>query len=65
MMVIAPRPDSPFLDYHAPMHTYFAAALGGKPSLSYADECEKRQGWSGEWNIDDIQDVIQKLRELK
>lgn len=26
---------------------------------------ERRQGWSGEWNRGDMQDVIQKLRNLK
>ncbi|KAF8987517.1 hypothetical protein BDQ17DRAFT_1414896 [Cyathus striatus] len=26
---------------------------------------ERRQGWSGEWNQEDIQEVITKLRELK
>ncbi|TFK62927.1 hypothetical protein BDN72DRAFT_882391 [Pluteus cervinus] len=26
---------------------------------------ERKQGWSGEWNCEDMQDVIQKLRALK
>lgn len=58
------RSESPFL----PIQSYFAAAVGANrmpaPSL-VASRREKRQRWSGEWNVNDMQDVIQKLRELK
>ena len=26
---------------------------------------ERKEGWSGEWNLSDMQDVIQRLRDLK
>ncbi|KAJ3934029.1 MAG: hypothetical protein NXY57DRAFT_739432 [Lentinula lateritia] len=69
MMMVAPRPDSPFIDCHVsgPMQSYFATALGTNQSKasSNAGTNERPQGWTGEWNIDDMQDVIQKLRELR
>ncbi|KAJ3850504.1 hypothetical protein EV368DRAFT_84474 [Lentinula lateritia] len=69
IMMVAPRPDSPFIDCHVsgPMQSYFATALGTNQSgaSSTAGTNERPQGWTGEWNIDDMQDVIQKLRELR
>ncbi|KAJ3732396.1 hypothetical protein DFJ43DRAFT_1154408 [Lentinula guzmanii] len=67
MMMVAPRPDSPFIDVSGPMKSYFTTALGTNQTMSSsaAGRSERAQGWSGQWNVDDIQDVIQKLRELK
>ncbi|KAJ3740641.1 hypothetical protein DFH05DRAFT_1529246 [Lentinula detonsa] len=67
MMMVAPRPDSPFIDVSGPMKSYFTTALGTNQTMSSsaAGISERAQGWSGQWNVDDIQDVIQKLRELK
>ncbi|KAE9398920.1 hypothetical protein BT96DRAFT_715817 [Gymnopus androsaceus JB14] len=68
LMTMAARPDSPFVDT-APMQSYFATALSANTKTtapqSAAARRERRQGWSGEWNLHDMQDVIQKLRELK
>lgn len=67
MMTAAVRPDSPFVDT-VPIQSYFAGAVGPKEattSSSTAARRERRQGWSGEWNVNDMRDVIQKLRELK
>lgn len=64
MVAATARPESPFL----PVQSYFAAAVGANrmpaPSL-VASRRKMRQRWSGEWNVHDMQDVIQRLRELK
>ncbi|KAJ4477523.1 hypothetical protein J3R30DRAFT_3703961 [Lentinula aciculospora] len=68
MMMVAPRPDSPFIDVSRPMQSYLATSLGTNQSRTSSSNVERSmrpQGWSGEWNINDMQDVIQKLRELK
>jgi hypothetical protein len=31
----------------------------------YSHRSERRQGWSGEWNVASMQDVISKLRDLR
>ncbi|KAJ7767297.1 hypothetical protein B0H16DRAFT_1686879 [Mycena metata] len=64
-----PRPEIPFLDtlvtvdsqvlitQNAPRHTH-----AHKPCVIRA---ETKEGWIGEWNQEDMQDVIHKLRSLK
>lgn len=67
MMTAVVRPDSPFVDT-VPIQSYLAAAVEPwetTTSSSIAARHERRQGWSGEWNVNDMQNVIQKLRELK
>ncbi|KAF8185641.1 hypothetical protein K438DRAFT_1050797 [Mycena galopus ATCC 62051] len=57
------RPDTPFLDTlvavnaTSPRHRH-----AREPSVIRA---ETKEGWRGEWNQDDMQDVIHKLRSLK
>jgi hypothetical protein len=34
-------------------------------AIAHTHRSERRQGWSGEWNAANVQDVIAKLRELK
>ncbi|KAJ6573236.1 hypothetical protein B0H10DRAFT_2105594 [Mycena sp. CBHHK59/15] len=58
------RPETPFADLdplesddYAPVSTQYLS-----PGISRK---ERGQGWSGEWNQRDMQDVIQKLRNLK
>lgn len=57
------RPETPFADLDPlenddpePTVTYLSPGVSRK---------ERGQGWSGEWNQRDMQDVIQKLRSLK
>ncbi|KAF5376206.1 hypothetical protein D9615_008486 [Tricholomella constricta] len=68
-----PRPDTPFQDYILPREvgagylapppgTWGPGSGGGKDLVQRK---EKRQGWSGEWNREDMRDVIAKLRNLK
>ncbi|KAJ7736204.1 hypothetical protein DFH07DRAFT_843039 [Mycena maculata] len=53
------RPGTPFIDLDDGEDTASAAYL------SPVSRKERGQGWSGEWNQRDMQDVIQKLRSLK
>ncbi|KAK6980775.1 hypothetical protein R3P38DRAFT_468804 [Favolaschia claudopus] len=67
------RPDTPFLDTLVAMNA--AKPQGGGvvaahgPGFGYAarevTRKEAKEGWMGEWNQNDMQDVIQKLRSLK
>ncbi|KAL0948467.1 hypothetical protein HGRIS_011040 [Hohenbuehelia grisea] len=75
------RPGTPFVDSLVPYHgeeitlgsTVTSVSSGIVPlQLSAVDaeragvsRSERRQGWSGEWNRDDMQDIIRKLRSLK
>ncbi|GLB43814.1 hypothetical protein LshimejAT787_1403260 [Lyophyllum shimeji] len=63
------RPDTPFQDgvplegdsaHLAPPTTWVAVKEQGMIQRK-----ERRQGWSGEWNQGDMQEVIKKLRNLK
>jgi hypothetical protein len=40
-----------------------SATSSPEPRVSHRSE--RRQGWSGEWNVADMQDVISKLRDLR
>ncbi|TFY51667.1 hypothetical protein EVG20_g10891, partial [Dentipellis fragilis] len=40
-------------------------AQAQNPALLVAHRSERRQGWSGEWNAESVQDVIMRLRDLK
>ncbi|KAJ7346129.1 hypothetical protein DFH08DRAFT_870577 [Mycena albidolilacea] len=60
------RPDTPFLDTLVAVNSQVVVS----PRHTHAREpsvvrTEAREGWMGEWNQDDMQDVIQKLRSLK
>ncbi|KAG7451780.1 uncharacterized protein BT62DRAFT_265403 [Guyanagaster necrorhizus] len=54
-LFIAPRPDTPFLHYLESSRGYVGVS-GWK---------ERKQGWSGEWNRDNLQEVIGVLRNLR
>lgn|SRR6266850_864480 len=41
-----------------------SAAPSPEPRV-YSHRSERRQGWSGEWNVASMQDVISKLRDLR
>ncbi|KAG6818814.1 hypothetical protein H0H93_001400 [Arthromyces matolae] len=58
------RPDTPFQS-GLPLedaHRHLKPEWNGEELLHRK---ERRQGWSGEWNQGDMQDVIKKLRNLK
>ncbi|KAF8870729.1 hypothetical protein BD779DRAFT_510767 [Infundibulicybe gibba] len=60
------RPDTPFADSIAsddPELSPTAPSRLGRHATVVRRE--KRQGWSGEWNRGDMQDVIQQLRSLR
>ncbi|KAF7355976.1 hypothetical protein MVEN_00927000 [Mycena venus] len=70
---IYPRPETPFADYTRPATPFdrlepeedeptITSTMYLSPGVSRK---ERGQGWSGEWNQRDMQDVIQKLRSLK
>ncbi|KAA1477385.1 hypothetical protein DENSPDRAFT_844575 [Dentipellis sp. KUC8613] len=40
-------------------------AQAQNPALLVAHRSERRQGWSGEWNAESVQDVVTRLRDLK
>ncbi|KAF9523092.1 hypothetical protein CPB83DRAFT_863437 [Crepidotus variabilis] len=56
--ISGPRPFVP----PVPSNRRLSQGLIGKGSIKRK---ETRQGWSGEWNQQDIQDVIHKLRHIK
>lgn len=68
-----PRPSSPFVDNLVPIPgSKSGNGLLAPPGMELVGgpegtvvRRERKQGWSGEWNRDDMQDVIQKLRALK
>ncbi|KAJ7486432.1 hypothetical protein B0H11DRAFT_2016207, partial [Mycena galericulata] len=60
------RPDTPFMDTLVAVNSQVLAARGPthhsrEPSVIRA---EPKQGWMGEWNQEDMSDVIAKLRSL-
>ncbi|KAF5325571.1 hypothetical protein D9758_018229 [Tetrapyrgos nigripes] len=56
------RSETPFVDSLIPKGAYFTAKTWTKGAT---ERRERREGWSGEWNRQDMQDVISKLRNLK
>ncbi|KAK0450575.1 uncharacterized protein EV420DRAFT_740920 [Desarmillaria tabescens] len=54
-LFIAPRPDTPFLHY----------LEGSRGYVEVSGWRERKQGWSGEWNRDNLQEVIGVLRNLR
>ncbi|KAJ7289374.1 hypothetical protein C8J57DRAFT_1277519 [Mycena rebaudengoi] len=56
------RPQTPFTDL-APLDA--EPEQSAKHLTAGVSRKERGQGWSGEWNQHDMQDVIQKLRSLK
>ncbi|KAJ7120276.1 hypothetical protein C8R44DRAFT_737103 [Mycena epipterygia] len=62
------RPDTPFIDAIIPESQVLVGGgershgQGMKPSVVRS---EPKEGWMGEWNQNDMQDVINKLRSLK
>ncbi|KAJ6525944.1 hypothetical protein B0H19DRAFT_1275824 [Mycena capillaripes] len=64
------RPDTPFLDALVAVNSQVVVARGAPRAPRHAREpsvirTEPKQGWMGEWNQEDMQDVIHKLRSLK
>ncbi|KAK7437684.1 hypothetical protein VKT23_018400 [Stygiomarasmius scandens] len=58
------RPETPFIDTLVPDRTYLTATWS-KDQSKPTERRERKEGWSGEWNREDMQDVIQRLRNLK
>ncbi|KAK0470450.1 uncharacterized protein EV420DRAFT_116124 [Desarmillaria tabescens] len=57
-----PRPDTPFLS------SCIAKSDGdddGDDEVHLGIKKERRQGWSGQWNCDDMREVIERLRDLR
>ncbi|KAJ7202251.1 hypothetical protein B0H12DRAFT_1162774 [Mycena haematopus] len=59
------RPDTPFLDTLVAVNSQVVVSPRHVHRSPSAIRNEAKQGWMGEWNQDDMQDVIQKLRSLK
>jgi hypothetical protein len=72
------RPETPFSEYTRPNTPFInldprepeddEPAMTSGPTMYLAPGVtrkERGQGWSGEWNQHDMQDVIHKLRSLK
>ncbi|KAF4584686.1 hypothetical protein EYR38_001916 [Pleurotus pulmonarius] len=59
------RPSTPFIDALVPMDEEAETHAPPVKLIRPSSRRERRQGWSGEWNRDDMQDVIKKLRNLK
>ncbi|KAF9048194.1 hypothetical protein BDZ89DRAFT_1057768 [Hymenopellis radicata] len=57
------RPETPFL--HSTKTADSDACIEVYDGMGKAARKERRQGWSGEWNRDNMQDVIAKLRMLR
>ncbi|KAG7439844.1 uncharacterized protein BT62DRAFT_686885 [Guyanagaster necrorhizus] len=55
-----PRPDTPFLS-----SCVVEGDDGGDDEVHLGIKKERRQGWSGQWNCDDMREVIQRLRDLR
>ncbi|KAI3615631.1 hypothetical protein WG66_011698 [Moniliophthora roreri] len=58
------RADSPFQDSSIPLQAWLSASWSARKDGAVVRR-ERNEGWSGEWNRTDMQDVIQKLRHLK
>ncbi|THU87335.1 hypothetical protein K435DRAFT_346894 [Dendrothele bispora CBS 962.96] len=59
------RPQTPFADSYIPAQEFLSTNWTSKDSDKPTERRDRKQGWSGEWNCEDMQDVIQKLRNLK
>lgn len=60
------RPDTPFLDTLVAVNSQVVVSRGNQHAREQSVvRTEPKQGWMGEWNQDDMQDVIHKLRSLK
>ncbi|KAG6909568.1 hypothetical protein DXG01_016816 [Tephrocybe rancida] len=62
------RPETPFQDSVVPIANSGYLTPSGwmkNQGNDMLQRKERRQGWSGEWNQGDMQDVIRKLRNLK
>ncbi|KAJ7767301.1 hypothetical protein B0H16DRAFT_1521601 [Mycena metata] len=65
------RPDTPFLDTLVAVDSQVLVAHNGTgPRRTHIRDtsvvrAEPKEGWMGEWNQGDMQDVIHKLRSLK
>ena len=59
-VLLPARPETPFVDSVVPTKPWLLALEGDAVVRR-----ERKQGWSGEWNREDMQDVIKTLRSLK
>ncbi|KAL0065396.1 hypothetical protein AAF712_007604 [Marasmius tenuissimus] len=59
-----PRPDSPFQNSTVPFHAWLSTTWPSEKEPPVVRQ-DLGQGWSGEWNRSDMQDVISQLRQLK
>ncbi|KAK0193191.1 hypothetical protein F5146DRAFT_1029527 [Armillaria mellea] len=55
-----PRPDTPFLS-----SCIVKGDDDGDDEIHLGIKKERRQGWSGQWNCDDMREVIDRLRDLR
>lgn len=64
---VTPRSEIPFADGAVPLEPGLQVpqVMQSDHSRNSVVRRERRQGWSGEWNCEDMQDVIKKLRSLK
>ncbi|KAJ6577033.1 hypothetical protein DFH09DRAFT_1149075, partial [Mycena vulgaris] len=58
------RPDTPFMDTVVAVNSQVRVARGGHVREPSVIRTEPKEGWMGEWNQGDMQDVISKLRSL-
>ncbi|KAJ7899847.1 hypothetical protein B0H13DRAFT_2518251 [Mycena leptocephala] len=62
----AARPDTPFVDTSVAVTSQVVGTRGKRhPQEPSVVRTEPSVGWIGEWNQEDMQDVIHKLRSLK
>lgn len=59
------RPQTPFMDTAAAAPVDTKTTVWSSDGEGFIVRRERRQGWSGEWNQHNMQDVISKLRNLK
>jgi hypothetical protein len=60
----SPHSTAPFAPYSESASFLLPSVPTGAESSGVRRK-ERKEGWSGEWNLDDMQDVIRKLRDLK
>ncbi|KJA19171.1 hypothetical protein HYPSUDRAFT_69349 [Hypholoma sublateritium FD-334 SS-4] len=58
-------PRTPFVHAFEPSVAHLVPPSLADSGRQTAKRNERRQGWSGEWNQPDIQDVIERLRNIK
>ena len=58
-------PRTPFTHAFEPLLEHLVPPSVTASGRQTAKRNERRQGWSGEWNQPDIQDVIERLRNIK